>query len=677
MRSRELKAGDVLAGRYRITGVIGHGAYGIVYRADDMEVPGAQWAIKEIWEGALSEEERSEARILYEKEIAILRKLNHTGVPKVVDTFSYDTCHYLIMEYVEGKTLETLMEEGMPPLPVVVGWALKVCDILEYLHSLSPDPLIFRDLKPSNIMVTSRGRVILIDFGIARFFRAGRNKDTHILGTPGFSPPEQYGRSQSDQRSDIYSLGATFHHLLCGQDLAQFKFHVPPLRIFNTQVPRELSMVLAKCLAEAPEKRYQSVRILGEALRKVHQGLRKAEKEGSAPSGSPLFSFQALRDFLRGLAPLPFLWAAFIAFIILYMMTGFLSHIAELVPMTFAGLTYLTSAVISVVSFIGLFTAFRLKRYNILAASLISLMAVGYFYSRYPLTPVHPRRNADPLKDCSSALKSIAPALELYSMDNGGFYPLSLTDLTPRYMKKLPACPAAKAMTYGYMSSSNPRCYTLWCEGAYHERETGAEDFPQYDAVTGLMENPAAIPAPHLAEQEPSPSVTVVGPLSAAMSSPRASPEESGGPDAGELPSAPYEPTELSTPRGGPINMPSAQHAGRRPDEELMAEKYRDKQYYSACQFNIKRIATALEMYSTDNAGLYPPSLNVLVPAYIHRMPGCPLEDLPYGYSSLHPSKSSPPSCRIWCAGAHHREVTGRDDLPCYTSDKGFIDSNE
>ncbi len=272
MDKRGYTAGDLLRDRYEILGAIGRGAYGMVYRARDLQRPGALWAIKVIEESHLSDEERAEARELFRREASILKELNHTGIPKIIDFFSIEPCHFMVMEFVDGVTLQDYLKEHSPDEKTLVEWAIRMCDILKYLHGIEPEPLVFRDLKPSNIMLTEKGRLLFIDFGIARHFNRGKNQDTFLMGTPGFSPPEQYGSRQTDKRSDIYSLGATLYHILSGEDLEQFKYAVPPLSTFRPSVSKELEHVIARCLKRDPAKRYQSAGALREALKEAATG---------------------------------------------------------------------------------------------------------------------------------------------------------------------------------------------------------------------------------------------------------------------------------------------------------------------------------------------------------------------------------------------------------------------
>ncbi|MGV8120876.1 MAG: serine/threonine protein kinase [Candidatus Xenobiia bacterium LiM19] len=276
----ELKPGEVLEGRYKIQGVAGHGAYGVVYRAEDSKTPGAIWAVKEISESHLSDGERQEALDLFRSEALLLKSLNHTGVPKTIDSFSRGSLHYLVMEYIEGESLEHIAENKSLTPEEVVDYAIKLCSILDYLHNNQAGPVVFRDLKPSNVMVTSRGRVILIDFGTARLFNPLKTRDTVCLGTPGFCAPEQYGTRQSDPRSDVYGLGATIYYLLSQEDLSKYNFHLPALTSLNHSVSRGLEAAVARAVQIDMEKRFSTI----EEFRHELQSLRDTNNINSLSS---------------------------------------------------------------------------------------------------------------------------------------------------------------------------------------------------------------------------------------------------------------------------------------------------------------------------------------------------------------------------------------------------------
>lgn len=282
MSESKLQRGQLLKDRYRITEIIGEGAFGTVYCAEDLKVGGSLWAIKEIRESLLPLDERQEVIAHFYSEAEILKDLNHTGVPKIIDIFASNHCHYMVMEHVQGRTLESLAAEGDPDVQSVVGWALRLCDILQYLHEQKPSAVIFRDLKPSNVMITSRGRLLLVDFGVARHFKTGKKSDTVPLGTPGFAAPEQYGAAQSDVRTDIYGLGATIFSLLSGADVASFNFLFPPLSSLNPSVGPALEGIVARCLERIPQKRFESAKQVQYALTPIFKK-KKHGRQSVAP----------------------------------------------------------------------------------------------------------------------------------------------------------------------------------------------------------------------------------------------------------------------------------------------------------------------------------------------------------------------------------------------------------
>ncbi|HEX5441563.1 MAG TPA: serine/threonine-protein kinase, partial [Ktedonobacterales bacterium] len=210
---------------------------------------------------SLAPSELQEALAAFVQEAEMLMSLRHKGLPRVSGHFSEGSRHYLVMEYIEGKTLEQKQTAaGGKALPErdVLAWADQICDVLTYLHNRRP-PIIFRDLKPANIMVTSSGRIKLIDFGIARVFVPGRTRDTQVLGTPGYAPPEQYGKAQTDPRADVYALGCTLYQLLSGYDPASTPFALPPLNSRNSQVSPHVQVAIEQATKLDRESRFRSV----------------------------------------------------------------------------------------------------------------------------------------------------------------------------------------------------------------------------------------------------------------------------------------------------------------------------------------------------------------------------------------------------------------------------------
>ena len=264
-----LERGTLLQGRFEIIETLGIGGMGAVYKARDRRFEKVEriCAIKEIV-STLSPALHKESVANFEREAHILASLNHPAIPKIYDYFTEGERSYLVMEFVEGKNLETILKEtpGFLPVEQVVDWALQICDVLIYLHNHKPNPIVFRDLKPSNIMLTPSGRIMLVDFGIARVFQEGLRGT--VVGTEGYSPPEQY-RGIVDPRGDIYSLGATLHHLLTKIDPRSeppFSFHERPIRAINPAVPPALEKAVMKALEYEMSKRFASAEEMKAAL---------------------------------------------------------------------------------------------------------------------------------------------------------------------------------------------------------------------------------------------------------------------------------------------------------------------------------------------------------------------------------------------------------------------------
>lgn len=220
----EIKEGTLLNGRYQVIATLGSGGFSAVYRASDMQVQGREVAIKQITLHGLSTEEIIEATDTFNREVTLLSALRHPQIPRIYDNFSDREHWYVVMEYIHGRTLEAYLEactDADKHLNVdeVLAIGLQLCNVLQYLHTLQP-PVIFRDLKPGNIMRTTSGRLYLIDFGIARHFKSGQTRDTQPLGSPGYAAPEQYGRAQTTPQADIYSLGALLYELLSGRNVS-------------------------------------------------------------------------------------------------------------------------------------------------------------------------------------------------------------------------------------------------------------------------------------------------------------------------------------------------------------------------------------------------------------------------------------------------------------------------
>ncbi len=264
-----LKANFVLQNRYKIVAVLGGGGMGTVYQARDLNFTDVRRlvAIKEMHTLATDGALRASMLKTFRREANILAALSHPAIVKIYDYFDLNDRAYLVMEYVNGSDLELLITKTKElPVDKIIEWASDLCDVLDYLHNQKPDPIVFRDMKPSNVMVDSLGRVRLIDFGIAKTFVSGV-KHT-MIGTEGYSAPEQYKGDVTPQ-SDIYSLGATLHHLLTRKDPRlepPFSFHERPIPDYNPNASPSLVKIIEKALSFKAEERYRSCGEMKEAL---------------------------------------------------------------------------------------------------------------------------------------------------------------------------------------------------------------------------------------------------------------------------------------------------------------------------------------------------------------------------------------------------------------------------
>lgn len=298
---KNARSGGLVGGRYQVDRLLGRGGMGAVYLAHDQQTGNAPVALKYMHLQLTDPERHSQAVQQFRQEAQLLSTLQHPGLARVSNYFVEDERYYLVMTYLEGKNLAEVMEERGEPFPVsqVLDWTAQLLSILEYLHGCNP-PVIFRDLKPSNLILTPDGRLHLVDFGIARILAEGTKTSNFLkgVGTPDYCPLEQYQGGGTDQRSDLYALGATLYHLLT--------FRPPPLasevalagrpvcspRRYNLQVNSPLEELVVKLLALRKEDRFSSVAQVRTALANVHSGQARPRrpKSKTGPVSKPLIS---------------------------------------------------------------------------------------------------------------------------------------------------------------------------------------------------------------------------------------------------------------------------------------------------------------------------------------------------------------------------------------------------
>jgi serine/threonine protein kinase len=313
--SGNIPSGVLLKRRYRILRKIAQGGMGAVYEASDPAHSSTHWAVKEMSPASLPTSERTQAISDFRREAQILATLSHPNLPHVAETFEEMGKYFLVMEFIAGRTLLNMVDTnvGFIPEERVMVWARQLFDVLHYLHSQDP-PIIYRDVKPANIMLMeSTERIKLIDFGIARFHKSGKVQDTEAFGTAGYAPPEQYGKGQTDQRSDVYALGATLHHIVTKQDPSLNPFNWVPARRLNPHVSPSLENALMIATTLDPARRFQSIEEFGQALGILLPGV-VTQPRPAAPQVQPdqatlaqqaAQAAQALKEHLAQIAPAP------------------------------------------------------------------------------------------------------------------------------------------------------------------------------------------------------------------------------------------------------------------------------------------------------------------------------------------------------------------------------------
>jgi WD40 repeat protein/tRNA A-37 threonylcarbamoyl transferase component Bud32 len=266
-----LVADHLLKQRYRIQRRLGQGGFGAVYQAQDTLFKNAQRAIKEMSQHGLSQQERQEAISAFEQETNLLASLVHPHLPRIYDYFEEAGRWYLVMDFIPGETLEARLQRaptGTLPVEEVLDIGLQLTDVLNYLHTRQP-PIIFRDLKPANVMRTPEGDLYLIDFGIARLFKPGQAKDTAALGSPGYAAPEQYGKAQTTASADIYSLGAVLHQLLSGVDPSTNQPLLWDFKPLSAAIPTRLAHLIGQMVSRHVDERPASMAAIRQELQRT------------------------------------------------------------------------------------------------------------------------------------------------------------------------------------------------------------------------------------------------------------------------------------------------------------------------------------------------------------------------------------------------------------------------
>ncbi len=282
-----------LHGRYMIVGLLGKGGMGAVYKAEDTQFGNRFVAVKEMSQSNLTQQAAIETANQFKQEAHLLASLKHPNLPSIYDYFTENGRWYLVMDFIEGITLEqhiNKMPSNLLPVSEVLNIGIQLARVLSYLHT-RPTPIIFRDLKPLNVMITPDDNIYLIDFGIARLFKQGQAKDTVAYVSTGYAAPEQFGNAQTTPQSDIYSLGVILHYLLSGSNphsnASMFNFQ--PLAVYNSTLPPALTGLVAQMLTINPLARPQSMTVVRQELERIQQ----AQQQFITPLPPPPIHFSS------------------------------------------------------------------------------------------------------------------------------------------------------------------------------------------------------------------------------------------------------------------------------------------------------------------------------------------------------------------------------------------------
>lgn len=310
---------QILCNKYEILKRIAEGGMGVVYLVKDLHLN--KLAAVKVSKNPGSIREREAVM----REMEVLKELSHPMLPAIIDFFEEEDTICLVMEYVDGITLEQYLRKfGRVEVSLAVKWAIELTEVFQYLHTRTP-AVIYRDLKPSNIMVRPDGRLKLVDFGAACVSAYGRERERMMMGTPGYSAPEQWQSGNAGKASDVYGLGAVLHEMLTGISPMRFPEKRRPVREYDKSIPRELEKIIVICTRKRPGERYQSMKELQKALREY--GKRGKPKEwmfrAGKGMGTVLFLIAGIRavfPLLQGVEalefPFPYLYRPIVLFVI-------------------------------------------------------------------------------------------------------------------------------------------------------------------------------------------------------------------------------------------------------------------------------------------------------------------------------------------------------------------------
>jgi tRNA A-37 threonylcarbamoyl transferase component Bud32 len=502
-----LKTGTDLNNNYRVVKLIGKGAMGNVYLVERIK-DDKKLVVKELFFKEQVLPDTSNAKEIFFREAEFMSKFDHPGLPKMYGMFSQDGKEYITMDYIEGRTLEEIINLSEGPLKEgdAIKWTIEIACILDYLHNSFHTPVVYRDLKPSNIIIKPDNRAVLVDFGIVRYYNPDKNTDTFSYGSPGYAAPEQYkGRGQSSPQSDVFGLGVILFQMLTKYDPSIKPLTFPVMKGLNPSVSDELDFIVKRAIELDPMKRYISMKEFEEKL-EIYRGIDDV-RNGCRKTGKVRIKYEGNMENKLASTGLALGISTVLTPFVVYIMSGVMRGLAadssniEIKRFLINSFPFL-SFLMPLVPLAGLILSIKgknraLKDKNIsynpsgkaIVCNIFFLTAIVLFSFMF-YRSLSGERESGSLAFCESNLKKIATALEMYAEDNKGYYPPEFSYLTKnsKYMKSSPLC-SRYYTGYEYIYSNETHNFTIFCKELDVHIWAGMKEgsWPQYSPSGGLI----------------------------------------------------------------------------------------------------------------------------------------------------------------------------------------------
>ncbi|MEQ8167472.1 MAG: protein kinase [Candidatus Eremiobacterota bacterium] len=466
-----LEAGTVINNIYTVKKFIGKGAMGSVYLVETL-ADRKQLVVKELNLSAESRVSGDSAKEIFFREAEFMARFEHPGLPGMYGIFSHDGHDYIAMDYVKGSTLEDIINKNKEPVPLkkALKWAIEIADILNYLHNTFEMPLIYKDLKPSNIMITPQEKVIIIDFGICRYYNPDKDTDTFRLGSPGYAAPEQYkGRGQSCVQTDIFALGVILFQMVTKYDPTLTPFKFPPVKSLNPSIDDDLEAIINRAIQLQPLKRYIGALELKEKLeqyKKSHfpgKEIKKQIPQQVLPK-TPAVKSQKKSSYKKHSPPPP------------KKKSGTLIEFMIIL------------AILSIMAAIAIPNIIKANRTEKLKLHRETRTETPDINGESTIPDASMQSNTGQRNECIRNLKDIATGMEMCFTDRNCYPPGISSIVRLGYVKEL-KCPFSK-QAYIYIASSDRKSFTLCCPGnSVHGSEGGKfqGNYPQYSSSRGII----------------------------------------------------------------------------------------------------------------------------------------------------------------------------------------------